>query len=88
MINIKIDISICGNCPFASITKRKFNKPSDGFCHILRSMYIDNIPINLEENSLNYPSEYRKELVDEANGSKFKEIPNNCPYRFSRLEEV
>lgn len=55
---------------------------------MLRNLYLDNIPISLGDDTLDYPLEYRKELKDEANGSKFKEIPNACLYQFTRLEEI
>ena len=55
---------------------------------MLRNLYLDNIPISLESDTIDYPLEYRKELTDEANGSKFKEIPETCPYKFARLEEI
>lgn len=70
------------------ITNRKYNKPSDGYCPILRNLYLDNIPISFESDTLEYPLEYRKELTDEANGSKFSDIPKECPYKLIRLEEI
>jgi hypothetical protein len=88
IITKKVDIEICRYCPFVKIMKRRYNKPSDGYCPILRSFYLDKLPILTDTEEIYYPYENRKVLSDDSNGARFSDIPFDCPYNFSRIEDV
>jgi hypothetical protein len=80
-------MEICADCPFARITNRRYNKPNEGYCTIFRDFYLTDTPISFKEN-MYYPYNYRKDLSDKANGSNFSDIPFDCQYDFSNIEDI
>jgi hypothetical protein len=75
-------------CPFSMMTSLTIRRRTFGYCWILRNFYLDKYPISIESEKIDYPAEYRNELLALMNGARFCDIPEKCKYKFYRLEDI